>query len=207
MTLDIIIPTCKTLDQVADQMGEAVRTAGLHDVRMIVTCNDGSAAANRNLGLDLSTSDPLVMMDDDIEGFPMFWARDLLNIWNAHPDFVMLSPQLMRPEGGYAWMKGPDGQLGMGPRPTEGVTILEKQMLLSACIMVGRNDIRFDENFKGSGYEDDAYSDDLRAWCPQGKWLLCHGVEVVHRNNMTGWEENREANRRYYEQRKARKAS
>lgn len=211
MTLDIIIPTCKTLGEVASQMGEAVRTAGVRDVRVIATCQrNKSAAVNRNHGLDLSTSDPLIMMDDDIEGFPHNWAWELLWTWRSHEDCVMLSPQLMRPReegGGYAFMKGPDELLGTGPRPVAGTTSIPKQTLLSACIMIGRNDIRFDENLKGSGYEDDAYSDDLRAQYPQGKWLLCHGIEVVHRNNMTGWDENREANRLYYEQREVRVAS
>lgn len=214
MTLDIIIPTCKTLEEVALQAGAAVYTAGLHDVRMIVTCADDSAAVNRNLGLSRSTSDPLIMMDDDIEEFPHNWAADLLDIWRAHEDCVMLSPQLMNhadKDGEPAFMMGMDTLYHPNPPPETGLSVLPDQKLLTACIMIGRNELRFDEEFIGSGFEDEDYSDGLREMHPTGKWIVCHDVKVVHRNeqkNQIGkdrkiWEQN-EA---YYRQKKAARGS
>jgi glycosyltransferase involved in cell wall biosynthesis len=208
--IDIVIPTCKALSDVTDRMGDAVRTSGLQNVRVIATCTPQSAAKNRNLALDLATSDPLIMMDDDVTDFPASWARHLLDVFREHADCVMLSPQLMQPShagGAPALMMGMDElYLDRTRIPSQGLTILPSHRLLTACVVIHRNKIRFDENFVGAGFEDNAYCDDLRAVYPDGQWMVCHDVKVVHHNEMKNQPENWERNRRYYQDRRRRPA-
>lgn len=197
--IDIIIPTNRSLGEVAQQMADVVLTSGLQDVRVIATCTDASASRNRNIGLDKSTSRVRIMMDDDISGFPYGWAHDLVVVFDQHPDCVMLSAQLTNQDGSPAFMMGMNDVYGNNAVPEGGRTILPSQKLLTACFVTD-SDLRFDENFRGSGFEDDKFCDELRANHPDGQWIVCHDVRVVHLNeqkNQRG--ENWDFNKAYYE--------
>ena len=191
--LDIIIPTLKSREDVAAQVAEITETAGC-PVNVIATCQHVSAAANRNIGLDQSTSDPLIMLDDDMEQFPLGWAVRLADVLLQTPHAVMASPQLAKPDGTPGPMMG-GVQIRQG-----GVTRAAQRKLPTACIAIRRNSLRFDESFLGSGFEDDDYCAQLRAAHPNAEFLVCHDVWIVHRNEMKNQHgPNWERNKRYFE--------
>lgn len=202
--IDIVIPTNKRRRDVSVRhLDHVLKTSGLTDQSIWATCYEESAALNRNVALDYSRSDPIIMIDDDIEQFPENWARDLLDTFAKYPNCVMLSPQLLRPDGSQAFMMGMDELFHPGGPPDTGVTVLPSQMLLTACVVIRRNSLRFDEGFVGSGYEDRAYCDDLRQLYPDGSWMVDHDVKLVHRNEMKNQQgEFAEKNRAYYAARK-----
>ena len=72
--IDIIIPTCKSYHEVAEQVREMIVTSGVV-FRIAPTCRDASSAFNRNVGLEGAESDIVIMVDDDIECFPQGWAQ------------------------------------------------------------------------------------------------------------------------------------
>ena len=59
-----------------------------------------------SVGLEASASDPLIMLDDDMEQFPQDWAVRLVQVLEKHPRCVMVSPQLANPDGGPGPMMG-----------------------------------------------------------------------------------------------------
>lgn len=189
MITDIIIPTCKPPEAVAALVAEIEATAGL-PCRVTATCRDASAAANRNYGLDNSASDPLIMVDDDMERFPQDWAVKLIEVLADRPNCVMVSPQLAKPDG------SPGIMMGNMDHRRSGVTVCGERKLATACIAIRRNSLRFDESYIGSGFEDNDYCFQLRAAFPDAEFCVRHDLWIVHRNeqkNQGGafWEHNR----------------
>ncbi len=181
--------------ELTDLVDEIERTAGV-PVNVIVTNATGSAAVNRNIGLErcaTTIGDSMIMVDDDMERFPMGWARRLLEVLNNHPKCVMVSPQLARPNG------KPGLMIGGVHIQREGVTAARERRLPTACVAIRRNNLRFDENYMGSGFEDDDYCAQLRMCCPNAQFLVCHDLWIVHRNEMKNqdypdgpnWEHNK----------------
>jgi len=173
--IDIVIPTMKDINEIESLVNEAWRTAGCK-VQVMATCQKVSAACNRNRSLDISSSDPLIMIDDDLENFQEGWAAALVQVLEEHPKCVMVSPQLADPSGGPGYMMG-----GCQVKRT-GVTAARLKELPTACIAIRRNDIRFDEHFIGSGFEDNDYCRQLCQLYPDAEFLVCHDVWIVHRN-------------------------
>lgn len=85
--IDIIIPTNKSIDQVQKQINEIkkftfideIEKYNFEDYRIIPTCQEGSAAYNRNYGLKASKNEIVIQMDDDIFGFYNGWLSDLIH--------------------------------------------------------------------------------------------------------------------------------
>jgi len=175
--IDVIIPTCRSIEEVLPLVYEIQRTAGC-EVNVIPTCQDASASINRNYGLDRATSDPLIMVDDDITGLPAGWVLRMVQVMEEYPNCQMASPQLMRPDGGFGIMTG-------GPR--KGGTdceVLRARELCTACIIIRNTGLRFDENFIGSGFEDNDYCRQLIERYPVAEFICIHNLRVIHRNEM-----------------------
>jgi glycosyltransferase involved in cell wall biosynthesis len=192
--IDIIIPTCKRPQDVKPLAREARVTAGI-DVHIIATCEAVSASRNRNIGLDMATSPIRIMMDDDITGLPPGWARELVKVLEDHPECVMVSPQLLRPDGSYGLMMG----CQVPNPPGTGAQVIGADRLLTACIAIRADDLRFDENFVGSGWEDCDYSHQQNERYPGCTRMVQFDVQVIHKNEMKNQGgENWNANKRYY---------
>ncbi len=191
--IDVIIPTCKTREEVLPLIAEIEKTAG-RQVNVIATCKQLSASCNRNIGLDQAVSDPRIMIDDDITGLPQDWLVALTKVLEDNPECVMVSPQLIKPDGDFALMMGcpMPKAAGAGTRAAEG------PHLLTACIAIRKDDLRFDENFVGSGWEDNDYCDRQAERYPEGVRVIQHDIQVVHRNEMKNQPENFVRNREYY---------
>jgi GT2 family glycosyltransferase len=202
--IDIIIPTCKSYREIADQVRDMLQTADTV-LRIVPTCRGVSAACNRNIGLEAATADIVIMVDDDVSGFPPMWDLQLVSVLRSNPQCVMVSARLMNPDG------SPGPMLRLGP-PTKasGLTVAKDRALVTACCAFRNDGLRFDENFLGSGFEDDDYSAQLREKYPGGTFLVNEDVRVVHHNTMTnqGFIKgqgpvpggNFEKNRAYYEE-------
>ena len=186
--IDVIIPTMLELyDPRIQSLITEVRNTS--EVNLIVTCTKASASANRNIGLDASKSDIVIMIDDDITGLPVGWAEALEHVIRTQDNCVMVSPQLFQPDGAFGFMMGVRKSRHSGLSTAAGI-------LPTACIAIWANGIRFDENFIGSGFEDNDYCAQLRLMKPDGRFLVAHDVHVIHRNeakNQHGiyWDHNK----------------
>ena len=191
--IDIIIPTCLTVEAVTP-LAEEVRDSAGVDVRIYATCEDACASKNRNIGLEWAASEFRIMMDDDITGLPQGWVSELIQPLKDHPECVMVSPQLITPDRKYAVMMGcPD------PRPIgTGLRIVVGPHLLTACIAIRKDSLRFDERFIGSGWEDNDYCDRQNKRYPGCTRIIQSDIQVVHRNEMKNQQEHFGRNRRHY---------
>jgi glycosyltransferase involved in cell wall biosynthesis len=176
--IDTIIPTIRTQDEVAPLVAELHATAGI-PVRVIVVSGPGkSAAHNRNAGLDQCTSDFVCMVDDDMERFPQGWLTKLVAVLEEHPECVMVSARLVRPDG------SPGIMMGAADLAVRGVTVARQRMLPTACVVIRRNSLRYDEAYIGSGFEDTDHCYQLHKMYPDCTFLVLNDVRVVHRNEM-----------------------
>ncbi len=186
MKIDILIPTCKTMDQIQQLITE-IKTTATSDFNLIIASNVGlSAAQNRNKALDQSTADYVIMMDDDITG--LFKGWDELLVKPLTRDFMLkiVSARLMSPSGGYACMM----DLPIDTR--KEIYLCNK--IPTACIAFRKTPIRFDENFRGSGFEDDDFCKQLG-----DNFGINNLVKVVHKNEKKNQGVHWEYNKTYYE--------
>lgn len=187
-TIDVIIPTCRTRSGVEPLIQEIERTAGC-PVRVIATCRPVCAAKNRNIGLDLSESDPVFMVDDDCSKFPQGWVKQMAEAIISRPRCVMLSARLMKPNGDYGFM------MGCNARGDSGIFVSPERKLPTACVAIRRLPIRFWEELQGSGFEDNAWCYDAWEAYPDSEWCVLLSVKVCHANEMKQqarfWEYNK----------------
>ena len=184
----IVVPTLKEPAAVVALLQEIRDTAGC-PVSVLATCRQASAPVNRNIGLNWATSPVLLMVDDDITGLPQGWVARMLEVMAQFPQCVMASPRLMKPDGSPGIMTG-------GPRLTTGCEILRGNELCTACIALRNTELRFDEHFIGSGFEDNDYCRQLRYKVPGAQFICVHDVKVTHLNEMKNqhgpyWDHNR----------------
>lgn len=190
--VDIIIPTCKKDSLAVERRAAgALITAGI-PVKFIITGQDESAAFNRNYGLARARSEIRIMVDDDVTSFPDDWAKNLISVLYSLPECEMVSAFLINPNGSPAVMMGYTKPRGSGVHPAEG------PHLISACIAFRRNDLRFDQRYIGSGWEETDYCMQLRALKPDCHFLVHEDVRVVHLNEQKNQSEYFETNRTHF---------
>jgi FkbM family methyltransferase len=196
MNPDIIVPTCKSLEELSPLMSDMQgHSLGC---RTLATCTAASAAKNRNIGLDWAKSDIVIMIDDDIGGFSPGWWQELIRPL-SDPDIVMVSARLMKPDG------TPGAMMFTGDLVRE---ICEVPRVPTACIAFRNDGTRFDDGslpdspdkngYIGSGFEDDDFCARLQEKYPSGKVVINNRVKVVHFNEM------KNQHGKYYDANKAR---
>ena len=177
MLVSILIPTCKTKENVAQQIGDIKRTVP-PDCEVIASCLQGSASVNRNYCLNHANGDIIVMMDDDITRFYNGWLIDLIRNFGFDMTLGIVSARLLRSDGNYAFM--------MGDPKVYTIPMVEctGKKVCTACIAFRKTPIRFDENFQGSGFEDDDFSIQFRSMYPDKRILINNQCKLVHLNEM-----------------------
>jgi glycosyltransferase involved in cell wall biosynthesis len=164
----------------------------------IPTCQIGeSASVNRNYGLEKSTSDIFVMMDDDITGFYPGWLSDLVQPMIDDPTIMVASIRCLNKDGNIGPMMGGGGipsDIGVHDVLPSGYRDFKR--VPTACIAVRKNDVRFDEGFRGSGYEDTAYLNRINEIYPGCRIVINNNCKLIHLNNMVNqggkyWEHNK----------------
>jgi len=194
--VSIIVPTCQPREQVKPLLDEIARRstsviAGQGQV--VATCHNCSAAVNRNIGLDQAVNDLVIMLDDDIADLPMGWDQRLAASLENMPHAAMVSARLMAPGGNVGYLMG-DASLVVGQ-----MTRAAGRKLPTACVAFRKSELRFDEQFIGSGFEDDDFCRNLAVQDPQASFWVDNGVMVTHLNEMKNQKgENWKKNEAYF---------
>lgn len=173
--IDIIIPTCKSQKGIEPFLRK-VQESISDNFNILPTCFRASAATNRNFGLNMSMSEIVIMMDDDIKGFFPGWADELIK--PLQNEVVMVSARLMQSK------TKPGVMMNITPDLSKQYQSIPEQLLPSACIAFRKDDTRFDEAYIGSGWEDTDFCYQLNAKYPEGKYLINNDVKLIHKNEM-----------------------
>lgn len=202
--IDILIPTCKTFNQIQSQIEEIERnTPEPH--RIIVTCLETSAAINRNFAHANAESDIVVMLDDDITGFYPNWLSDLIRPLYYSEVIKLVSARYLKIDGKTLahTMSGnyslSEDCVFVDKSPTACFVYRKKEL----DALVGfhtKSSLPFDEKFLGSGWEDDALCWDLLKRFPHTKFVINNKCKLVHINEMKNQHENNtfEINKTYF---------
>lgn len=191
MSVDIVIPTCKSYDSIRDLIDEIERSTP-EQHRIIATCQMVSASKNRNYALKASLSEIIVMMDDDMTGFYPGWLSTLIEPMIKDASILVCSSRLLSVN------KIPCQMMGGNAIPKDnGVYDAENKRVATACIAIRRNDVLFDEGFIGSGYEDTCYMRDVASKYPDCRIVVNNDCRLIHNN------EEKNQGGKYFEHNKA----
>lgn len=185
--MDILIPSCKAIKQLRGIYADIQRnTTGLF--RLIIAGNPGvSAARNRNACMNHSHAQYIIMMDDDITRLFPSWNQHLIRELKSDTTISIVSARLIH------WDRSPAAM--MSSKYILNTDLEEVKKVPTACIAFRKTSIRFDENFKGSGFEDDAF---CLAMGP--RIVIDNRVKVIHLNEMKHQQENWDHNKKYFEE-------
>lgn len=177
--IQVIIPTRKQPFEMSWLTDMIECTAGI-PVKLLHTGTNASASVNRNLGLSQLSGDVAVMVDDDVDLSMSFGWLSIMLAALSRSEVVMVSAQMLKPDGSFAYMTGIEDN-GFKPKRI-GETVVPSKKLLTACCAFKHCGLRFDENYIGSGFEDIDFCHQLAAKRPDGLFLVCHDARVVHNN-------------------------
>ncbi len=187
--IDIIIPSIKKINEIQNLLNE-IKTKSKNNINIITICENNSSAINRNKGLNLAQNHYRIMMDDDICDLPIGWDHELISIIKMNENIIMVSARLMINKNKVGPMAGKNYNLNNN--------IVESFILPSACILFKYDNIRFDEKYLGSGYEDADFCMQFKKRYPNKKFIINNEVKVVHRNEMKNQTEVIERNMQYF---------
>jgi glycosyltransferase involved in cell wall biosynthesis len=174
--IDILIPTNKPLKKLTRQINDIKKTVS-NEYTISPTCFNVSSPVNRNYSLIHSTSDIVIMIDDDIWGFFPGWADKLIEPFSGS-NVVMVSARLMKTKTAYGVM------MDIPVDISKPIVESPHDMLPSACIAFRNDGTRFDENYIGAGFEDTDFCKQLNLKYLQGKFVIHNEVKLIHKNEM-----------------------
>jgi hypothetical protein len=187
----ILIPTYLERERIAEMLAELAPHAAGHEI--YASCTKASASVNRNLCLDqLAVGETAIMLDDDIRGFYPHWIEHLLHGLTL-PHAVAVSARLLNRDGTF----GPTCSKRMRAFPPE--ILIEKGrscVMPTAAIAFVHRGHRFDERFRGSGFEDNDWFFQYLHADPQAEFVQSNRCPLVHLNQMKeqkgeNWEFNK----------------
>jgi glycosyltransferase involved in cell wall biosynthesis len=162
--------------------------------QVIVSSSPGSAAYNRNCGLEMAGTELVIMIDDDIRGFYDGWWQDMVRpLIKSESDVIMVSARLIKQDGTLGEM---NGSRYLVDQEWEDVAAFP-----SACIAFRKadlGDIVFNEAFKGSGFEDTLFCDQMRKKHMGKRLVINNRCRMIHVNEMKNQKCNFEHNERTY---------
>jgi hypothetical protein len=195
--IDIILVTHKPRKEVKNQIQE-IEYNTPESFNLTVTCQGGkSAAVNRNYGLERVESDIFVMMDDDITGFYEGWLTDFVQPMIDDKNIILSTIRCLRPDGGVGPMMCCGGiPIDKGVYDAIPCGYKDYRRVPTACIAVRKNNIRFDEGFVGSGYEDSDFMNNISRIFPGHRFVVNNNCKLIHLNTMQNqggkyWEHNK----------------
>ena len=165
--VSIIIPTIRTEEEIASLISE-IKNSVAYELDLIVASGDRSAAKNRNIGLDSAKGEFVIMCDDDVEGFSRGWDRDLIDALEQ-TGASMVGARLLKLDG--ALQRTNYGNFDLSK------DFIEVRTMITACCAFRNTELRFDENYIGSGFEDTDFCRQLG-----GKFFVANKAKVIHRN-------------------------
>jgi len=188
MNYSIIIPTLKNLNDIQPLI-EEIKKNTVGDYELITTCENMSAAKNRNKGLNLATKDYIIMIDDDVSNIPYEWNINLCKPFMEYNNIAIISARLINADKQASAMSS--GNYDM-------ITpIISVHRIPSACIAFKKTHLRFDEAYIGSGYEDTDFCEQFKKLDLKYSFIINNNVKVVHKNeakNQRGheWAKNKQ---------------
>lgn len=189
MNVDIIIPSCKIQSECSELIRSIYETRTTEGSIIFTGLRD-SAAKNRNKGLNLAMAPIVIMVDDDICGLFKGWDSILVEDLESRKEDVCLMSAIFL---------GKDGkpQLINGHNPDRDTPIVlsQKGRIATPCICFRKDQTRFDENFIGSGWEDDDFSLVYRKNNGNKAIAFSNRCQLIHNNEMKNqkgkfWEHN-----------------
>lgn len=199
---DIIIPTCKTEKDIESQLVEIeFKTPEEH--RIIATCKPVSAAKNRNYAHSWTKSDIVIMMDDDIRGFSDKWLTTLIQPLLDDINVRFCSARFLKVDGRTPnFMMTSKSNLLSDyedvPRCTTGCFAYRKEDFDALIGFWNKDSKPFDENFIGSGWEDNGICFDLKKKFPGTKIVINNKCKVIHVNEMKNQQPYLKQNKEYF---------
>jgi glycosyltransferase involved in cell wall biosynthesis len=188
LTIDIIIPTCKPLADVRPLI-DALEDVTSEPHRIIATCQQVSAAKNRNYGLEIANSPIIVMIDDDMQGFFKGWLSRLVEPIQEDHKVCMVLARLKNPDGTLAPNSGDNYDT------KEKWAYVERKVLPSSAIAMRDIGLRFDPLYIGSGFEDTDMCFQYHQRSHKYEFVINNECPLIHTNEMKNqkgdiWEHN-----------------
>lgn len=188
--VQIIIPSCKTIEQVQNQVDDIYKTRKTIG-NIIPTCQPVSAAKNRNIGISFCDrpNDICIQTDDDMNNFFDGWDELLIQPFINDPNVFIVSARLMQPDGKLAQNAGDNFDLSKD--------YVETYRVPTSCIaFIPSKCPKFCEDYIGSGFEDSHFCEQIKKDNPNAKFLINNLVKLTHLNeqkNQSGkyWEYNK----------------
>lgn len=186
MIIDILIPSCKNEKEIIPIINSIREHSGNNYRNILFSCADGCAAKNRNIVLDKTDAEVVVMIDDDISGFFNGWIELLTEPFNNN-EAMLISANLIRRDGSIAIMCSDrtDRQTRKLRRRRRGrnrMILVPHGEVPSARIAFRNDGTRFDENYDGSGREDIDFCWQLKHKYPDFKVYIMRECRMVHDN-------------------------
>ena len=183
--VDIVIPAYK-IEKNLSLLLEEIQQKTAPPYNIILLHREQSAAKNRNDGLNRCESPFIIMLDDDVRDLPYLWNKRLIDRLLYNPNIMAASARLM----------SEDSRIGLNSANNYNLsTEYEKvNMIPTACCVfrkadVDRVNLKFDERFLGSGWEDTCFFFELKDGCKKvgigTDIIIDNTVKVVHLNNET----------------------
>ena len=133
----------------------------------------------------------IIMCDDDIEGLPYRWDRDLIDALKQ-TGASMVGPRLLNPDGTVQKTNNRNFDLSKD--------FVKVARICGALHVYKNTKLRFDENYIGAGHEDTDFCRQIWKDC-RGTFFIVNTVKVIHRNeekDPLGSSETRDGNRAYF---------
>lgn len=186
--ISICIPTCRTREEISAQICTIEGYSQGHEI--YASCiQDGSASVNRNNCLDNTTGDTIIMIDDDIAGFYPGWAEDMVEPLKDST-VTVASARLLNPDG------TPGLMMYRGDHKT---AISDVPRVPTAAVVFRRNNLRFNEAYKRSGFEDDQWCFEMQEMFG-GRVVINNNCRLIHSNEQKGQSEAWEYNKKIFDE-------
>jgi len=177
MKTDIIIPSCKPLAEIRPLI-DLIEKATPEPHRTIATCQQVSAAKNRNYGLEIAESPIVVMVDDDMQGFFPGWLSKLIEPIQQDHKVCMVLARLMNPDGSMAHCSADNYDT------TVKWAYVQRKVLPSSAIAMRDIGLRFDVEYIGSGFEDTDMCFQYHQRNPKYEFVINNECPLIHMNEM-----------------------
>jgi GT2 family glycosyltransferase len=182
------IPTMKSPSSLTAMRDNILKYIDCID-EVYFSCVPQSAAKNRNMCIDNTKSDILIMADDDIVFNIEGWATMLCEALVENKDFSIVSARPVHADGSDCPTLG---DCGSPRREGKYQTCLHTEktglnVVGSACICFWRDcGVRFDEEYIGACYEDTDFSMSMNVAFPERHIAFVNKCNIIHNEERKG---------------------
>lgn len=174
--ISICLITIRGREQIEDRIQEACDNA-LGDFQFILISNpNGGVAENRNSGLKKAKGDVIIFIDDDLYGYPKGWNKIFSDKLKEDLNCLMVGPRLLNRDGSL--------QNTISKCPNNQDDWIKVPYLPGACMCYRKNNLLFDEQYRAWGMEDPDIELQMKKIKPNGYFLLCNKIKLIHYNEM-----------------------